>query len=188
MKAFDGIFGSEQSQWAMSFTVPNGSNFLFTGFDVPLTFAGTTTTVDFTLASDAGGAPGVALETIGIALSNGTAIYSGSSSLHPDLIAGTSYWLEAAIPLSFVGTEADWNAASGLFSGMALGPVAFRSPPLPLNWQVTTNSQAAFEIDGTAGPEPRYAWVMVFGCLLAGRRAFRLYRSSRVYRVPASQR
>jgi hypothetical protein len=76
--------------------------------------------------------------------------------------------LAAAVPLSFVGTEADWNAAAGLSSGMALGPSAFRSPSLPQNWQVTTNSQAAFEIDGTAVPEPHYAWVVVLGCLFAG--------------------
>src|SRR5580698_8555483 len=57
------IIGTLDMQWAMGFTVPSGSDFLFTGFVVPFTFSGTATIVDFTLASDAGGIPGSALET-----------------------------------------------------------------------------------------------------------------------------
>ena len=52
---FNSIFGFSETPWAMGFTVPSTSDFLFTGFKVPMTVSGTTT-VDFTLASDAGGA------------------------------------------------------------------------------------------------------------------------------------
>ena len=53
---------------------------------VPFTFSGTATTVDFTLASDASGSPGMPLETIGINLLDGTSLYTGNSSLNPTLI------------------------------------------------------------------------------------------------------
>jgi hypothetical protein len=171
-------FGIQNLQWAMGFTVPAGSDYLFTGFIVPMTFSGTTTTVDFTLASDAGGAPGSALETIDVTLSNGTAVYTGDSILDPTLIAGASYWLEAAISPSDLGTDASWNASAGIFSGLALGPTADRDPPFPTNWSVSTGTQAAFEIDGTAVPEPRYGWIVIFGCLLTGTKMFRLFRAT----------
>lgn len=169
-------FGVRNLEWAMGFTVPSGTDFLFTGFVVPMTFAGTTTTVDFTLATDAGGAPGTALETVGIVLSNGTAVYAGTSSLEPTLIGGDNYWLEAEISPSDLGTDASWNTADGIFSGLALGPTADRDPPLPTNWFVETTTQAAFEIDGTAIPEPRYGWIVVLGCLFAGQ-GFKLFRN-----------
>jgi hypothetical protein len=161
--------------WAMGFTVPSGSDFLFTGFIVPLTFSGTTTTVDFTLASDSGGKPGSALETIGINLSDGTAVYTGNSILDPTLIGGASYWLEADISPSDKGTNATWNAADDIFSGLALGPTADFNP-LFRTWSVSTDTQAAFEIDGIAVPEPRFGWIVLFGCLLAGTKASRLFR------------
>jgi hypothetical protein len=109
----NGIFGPGGTDWAFGFTVPTGSDFLFTGFIVPFTFSGTTTTVDFTLASDAGGLPGTALETIGVTLSDGTSLYTGNSSLNPTLIGGDSYWLEAAISSTDLGNDASWNAAAG---------------------------------------------------------------------------
>ncbi len=164
----------------MGFTVPSESDFLFTQLIVPLTFSGTTTNVDFTLASDAGGAPGSALETIAFNLSNGTAVYTGNSILHPTLVAGANYWLEAAISPSDIGTAADWNAADGIFSGLALGPTANRNFPFSPNWTVNTDTQASFEIDGTAIPEPRYGWVLVIGCSLASSRAFPLFRATRL--------
>jgi hypothetical protein len=169
-------FGVQNLEWAMGFTVPTGTDFLFTGFVVPMTFAGTTTTVDFTLASDASGAPGSPLETIGIVLSNGTEVYAGTSSLEPTLIGGESYWLEAKISPSDSGTDATWNAAAGILSGLALGPTADLHTPLSPNWSVETGTQAAFEIDGTAIPEPRYGWIVVFGCLFAGQ-GFKLFRT-----------
>jgi len=73
----------QDTEWAMAFTVPAGPNFAFTGFIVPFTFSGSSTDVDFTLASDAGGSPGAALETIVISLSNGTQLYTGASVLQP---------------------------------------------------------------------------------------------------------
>jgi hypothetical protein len=171
MKLQSGFFGTQDIQWAMGFTVPSGSDFQFTGFIVPLTFSGTATTVDFTLASDADGTPGSALETIAVDLSNGTALYTGSSTLDPTLMGGTSYWLEGAISPIDLGTVVDWNAAAGLFSGLALGPTAdIGTNPFSTNWSVSTATQAAFEIDGTllsSVPEPRYGWLLVFGCLLA---------------------
>jgi hypothetical protein len=166
---FNSPFGPGGTDWAMGFTVPTGSDYLFTGFVVPLTFSGTATTVDFTLASDSGGVPGSPLETIGIDLSNGTSVYTGNSSLNPELIAGTSYWLEAAISTSDPGTEGSWNAAAGIFSGLALGPTADLSFPFGRTWSASSATQAAFEIDGIAAvPEPRYGWIVVLACLLAG--------------------
>jgi hypothetical protein len=104
------------------------------------------------------------------------AVYTGNSVLDPTLIGGASYWLEGAISHSDLGTDATWNAADGISSGLALGPTADRDPPFPTNWFVQTGTQAAFEIDGTAIPEPRYVWIVVFGCLFAGQ-ALKLFRT-----------
>ena len=62
---------------------PRWTDFAFTGFMVLMTFSGSTTNIDFTLASDSGGVPGTSLETIEITISNGTAIYTGNSVLQP---------------------------------------------------------------------------------------------------------
>jgi hypothetical protein len=175
---YNGVFGSSGTDWAMGFTVPSGSDFLFTGFAVPFTFSGTAATVDFTLASDASGAPGTPLETIGINLSDGTSVYTGNSSLNPILIGGASYWLEAAISSSDPGNDAAWNAAAGIFSGLALGPTADKNFPIFGTWEVFGDTQAAFAIDGTAVPEPRYGWVVILGLLLATIGMPKLFRAS----------
>jgi hypothetical protein len=175
------IIGTEDTEWAMAFTVPSGSDFVFTGFVVPLTLSGTTATVEFTLASNVDGEPGAALETIPITVSDGTAVYTGSSILGPTLIADTTYWLEGAISLSDLRTEGtfvDWNAAANTFSGLASGPTADRTIPFEPEWSTFTNTQAAFKIDGIAIPEPRYGWVLGLGCLLAGKRVFNCAASS----------
>jgi hypothetical protein len=149
-------------EWAMAFTIPAGPNYAFTGFIVPLTFSGSATGVDFTLASDAGGSPGSPLETIAISLSDGSALYMGTSVLQPTLIAGATYWLEAAIDPANVGNNATWNSPVNILNaGLFSGSVADRNPPMFPNWSVTTATQAAFEIDGTpAVAEPHFASVV----------------------------
>ena len=164
-------------QWAMGFSVPAGPDFVFTGFVVPMTFSGSTASVDFTLASDSSGAPGSSLETIEITLSNGTATYTGDSVLNPTLDAGSSYWLEAAVSHADPGTYAYWNLPVSSLSGVGVGPTADRDPPFLPNWFALSQTQAAFEIDGTAVPEPHYSWAVVIGCLLVGVTKLRKSRS-----------
>ena len=167
-------------QWAMGFTIPSGADYHFTGFEVPLAFPQGATTVNFTIASaGSAGAPGAALETLSISGSSSvTAVYTGSSILEPILLGGQAYWLEAAISSSDPNTAATWNAAAGILSGMSQGPVGSRNvafPPLGHDWSVTTGTQAAFEIDGIALPEPATGSTFaVLGLLAHVARLFRL--------------
>jgi len=154
-------FFSQDIEWAMAFTIPTGPNFVFTGFVVPMTFSGSAAEVDFTLASDASGSPGSPIETIDISLSNGSELYTGDSVLQPTLISGATYWLEAAIDPADTGNNATWNSPVNVITGLFPGVVADRNLPMFPNWSATTATQAAFEIDGTAVPEPQCAWVVV---------------------------
>ena len=167
--SFGGIppFFILDTQWAMAFTVPSGPNFTFIDFVVPFTFSGSTVQIDFTLASDAADSPGVPIETFAIALSAGSAIYSANSVFQPTLVAGTTYWLEAAIDPAFSGSSATWNSPVNILTGLFPGQEANRTLPMRPTWSVGQGTQAAFEIDGNTiatVPEPAYSWV--FAALL----------------------
>lgn len=152
----------QNNQFAMGFAVPVGSTFQFTGFSVPLAFPDGLTDVDFTIASDSNGKPGAALETFTVAgATMDSAVYTENSLLNP-ILAGGNYWLEAAISPSGFG-DVSWNMTA---TGVS-GPVAAMSSPFaPPGWSTFIDTQAAFEIDGIAVPEPAYVAIPLFGLLV----------------------
>jgi len=165
-------FSSSNQQWAMAFTLASGQNYKLTGIRVPLAFQ-SNAEVDFGIARpDALGAPGIVLEKIPILGSSGTtAVYAGDSVTMSILTGGNTYWLEAAILPSGPNAAVTWRPPANLFSGLALGPVASRnisSLPTPQSWSVSTETQAAFEIDGIALPEPATATMFILGGCLVG--------------------
>jgi hypothetical protein len=173
-----GLFGLSSNEWAMGFTVPSGQNYQVTGIRVPLAFQ-SSTTINFTIASESvTGGPGVSLESIAISgQSSIPAVYEADSVAHSILMGGFTYWLEGAISTSNPNTIVTWNAAANLLSGLALGPVANRNAPFIPNWAVTTNTQAAFEIDGIALPEPSTASLFLLGLAAALCRGIRRRRN-----------
>jgi hypothetical protein len=166
----------QNNEFAMGFSVPTGSTFEFTGFEVPLNFLSNgTTNVDFTLAAaDSTGRPGTPLETITVdGVTTSPEVYTGNSVIHPILTSG-DYWLEAAVASGDFG-EAGWN-----FTNIAndLGPTSGMSGPFgPGGWSFPAPAlQAAFEIDGIAVPEP--STLGLIGCVLGICAFWRRTRSS----------
>ncbi len=132
------------------------------------------------LASDSGGSgPGTVLESFHFA--NAMAPYASSlgsvltatSAIQPLLQANTLYWLVADVP-DVVGTEAEWILTSNFQNlGQTNESGQLQSPITPFGtrvddgpWNVITFTDtahcptfcpdplAAFQIDGTAVPEP----------------------------------
>ena len=148
---------SNNQQWAMAFAVPMGQNYQLTGIRAALGFK-STTEMDFAISlPDPVGAPGSAIETIPIfGTAGAVGIFSGDSLLHTTLIGGKTYWLAGSLVLADPNTVVTWMLPSTFSSGLGLGQVASRAVsngPIPPNWSVVTNTQAAFEIDAVALPE-----------------------------------
>src|SRR5579871_4960627 len=169
------MFGTTISnQWAMQFTVPAGPSYVLTGIQVPLAFISGQATALFSIENDAGGKPGAVLDTFTFTGSSSTpAILIGVSALNPLLAGGGQYWLAAQMNPGIVATS-KWFASASLLSGQALGPVASRSVPFPSSqWSVATNTQAAFEVDGNAVPEPSSLLLVTTAVLIAAARRCR---------------
>jgi hypothetical protein len=125
--------------------------------------------VDAVLAADDGGKPGATLEDLGSVTPSGTpAIYSLTSSLHPQVTAGSEYWL--------ILQPTDPN--SNLFGGWDIsfpevfGTKGYTNDPAHQSWSVLTGTgvwQDAFDIQGTqvSTPEPATSTLLGLGGLLS---------------------
>lgn len=149
-----------------------GADYQFTSAELALqSFGGDTATVY--LHSDAGGTPGLVLDTLvqQSLIPGSGSIVSFNCATCPVLSTGTTYWVVATMNLGQYGWFFNNTGASGAlynFNGSSnSGPWA---PPLAL-------SSAAYQINGTAlsaVPEP--ASIVVLAPLLAGAALWRLRR------------
>jgi hypothetical protein len=110
-----------------------------------------TNELDVWLMSDAAGEPGAIIEAFNFTNAMGTfgnnnPLLVGTSVLQPVLTPGTDYWLIASAPNS--DTWAAWNLSSPAVSGSH----AVREGAGP--WNVTTDTMAAFRVEGTVIPAP----------------------------------
>src|SRR5208337_3391165 len=125
------------------------------------------------VAADSGGTPGAALETFSsitvpnVGNSSTGMILTEDSQAHPDLVAGTTYWLwlRPHDPTADVGVG--WNSSSPVVSGITS---AYQTVPNGA-WSTigVGTTQAAFDIAGTpttAVPEPSSLVIAGVGALV----------------------
>jgi hypothetical protein len=109
-----------------------------------------TNEIDVWLMSDAAGEPGAIIEAFNFtnlgAFGDNNPLLVGTSVLRPVLTPGTDYWLIASAPNS--DTWAAWNYSSPAVSGSH----AVREGAGP--WSVSTDTMAAFRVEGTVIPTP----------------------------------
>jgi hypothetical protein len=110
-----------------------------------------TNEIDVWLMSDAAGEPGAIIEAFNFVgamgpFGNNNPLLVGNSVLQPVLTPGTDYWLIASAPNS--DTWAAWNLSSPAVSGSR----AVREGAGP--WTVSTDTMAAFRVEGTVIPAP----------------------------------
>jgi len=134
------------------------ANFTFTDAIIPMIQEQGTNLYQVSLASDSAGSPGAILETIDLngVVTSPQSLITVTSSLHPTLSAGLSYWLIVSAP--------DTGTIGGFYMN-SIGDVqnnnfAFSNTNTPLGPWTILNAGAdrpAFEIDGTLlspVPEP----------------------------------
>jgi hypothetical protein len=102
------------------------------------------------LYSDSSGQPGALLENWNTTLPSVEALVTLSSSLHPTLFAGSSYWFVLSTPQdSAVWYMNGIGAIGGLWEGVAL---------TPLSHDFETNLTAGLQVNST--PEPA-SWIFM---------------------------
>lgn len=125
---------------------------------------GPNVTAVFTISGDAGGVPGVPLESFSVAAGFPAQVYLFSSSLHAVLQAGIAYWFTAA-----TADLLNQAAQIGINSIGVTGPEALRIGNGA--WTPTGSSAfSVFRVTGDAVPEPStFALFGLGGLLLASR-------------------
>ena len=155
---------------AVAFT-PSGADYRLQTIELGMTLYNPDNVLEIWLTTDAGGVPGVILESF--TLSNQLTAYPGvdppvviTSVLEPILVAGQSYWVVARIPESNNGYVA-WH--SNVIS--ATGTVKHRTTTElgTGSWTGGTTSLPAFRVSGVAVPEPSAVSLVAFGLLALGR-------------------
>lgn len=151
-----------------------------TGFSFQTATSGTVDTISLALAHEVppvtltvglyqgtGSTLGTLLETYSVPVASTTsALLTVNSALHPFVQPGTTYWLTVQDPGTLDGDRAIWN-----FNGQ--GTVAFFGPIMN-NGSVTSSGwYAAFQVDGTATPEPAMGGLVLCGLLAMGAARFR---------------
>jgi PEP-CTERM motif len=126
--------------------------------------------IDAVVTADASGMPGATLETFSsIAVPNTGSTFNGTilsedSTVHPSLVAGTTYWLLLQVHDPLGSTAFGWNGSSPQVSGIQATRFSINGP-----WSVVPTSQAlAFDIAGTpttAVPEPSSLTLLATGVL-----------------------
>jgi hypothetical protein len=122
--------------------------------------------IDAILAKDSSGAPGGALETLGITVPKSPLgmIVTGNSVAHPELDAGTTYWLVLQPADSTTTDNGGWNESSPLVHGTGASRLSPNGP-----WFVgTAGFQSAFDIEGTSVAVPEPGSLTLLGVAAAG--------------------
>jgi hypothetical protein len=135
----------------------------------PFGTANTGYLIDAIITKDASGSPGAALETLSsITTTNTGSIFTGTiltedSVSHPELDAGTTYWLVLQPHDPTTSDEGGWNISSPAVSGSR----EFRTDPAGA-WNGPFTDFPAFEIQGTAIATPEPASLTLLGLGVAG--------------------
>lgn len=137
----------------------------------------TSTVFHMVLVHDNGGAPGSVIEDLGSigvtasSFSDNTYLAVGTSSSHPLLTAGTTYWVEAlgipSSPPTFPGTQAYW--ASNATGDTTHPNVRFNGGA----WSWPGASAGGIQVNSAAVPEPSTYLMLLFGLASIGAVAWR---------------
>lgn len=141
----------------------------------------TNTAFHMVLVNDNSGAPGSVIEDLGNIAASGTGFSDnsflaiGTSSAHPLLTAGTTYWVEALglppSPPTFPGTQAYW--ASNATGDLTHPNVRFNGGA----WSWPGTSAVALQVNSAAVPEPSAFLLSLFGIASMGAVAWRRGKS-----------
>jgi hypothetical protein len=143
-------------------TFTPGADYTLDSVTVAFVWASGTNAFDLWLMSDSAGAPGAIIETLPfINVPSSVSLLTATSVLHPELSAGTQYWLVAsALGDGFLGWHINNTGDTG--------PSALRANDGP--WSISPVNVPAFAVEGTQVisevPEP--ASSTLFGLGLAG--------------------
>ena len=131
-----GLRNKANLQWAVALKAY--STYTLTSIALPLAVVSSPGVMTLTLAADADGTPGAAIETFGITGLNATepTIYTATSVQHPRLDRDVQYWIVASTTnptqVTWYNTVDSWSSSTSLLAYRAQGqPWSVLSDPYP---------------------------------------------------------
>lgn len=158
------VSGQPPQAWAMGFTP--SSTYVLTQIDVAIGLGSGTSSVDVAVYSDSGGSPGSALTSWTVS----SLPEAFSCCAVVTLIPGTSITLNAGTPYWVLASASSDTWAFWQLNNLGeQGPVWFNNANF-VSWE------GAFDVLGTAVPEPASALLAAFGVVLLGMAVHRRQR------------
>jgi hypothetical protein len=149
----NGFLGQNVGQQAIAHRFVPGTTDIFRSAEIALVLFSGPGAVVVNLQADAGGLPGPVLEQIQVTgLTMIPTVFEATSTLRPQLQAGTPYWLTVVAGGLGVVAGWSWNSTGDISTGTNFAGTQGGSPAGPWGLDTFGSTRSAFQINGAVQP------------------------------------